>query len=206
MREFCLNVTPVLNPQPPITPGGDCFSCALTAGLSWLCPDRTLTVARAIDYFRQDDGHVSTSWPGMRRALVAAYRDGYPIEYTADIVHPQMNPEMWSHAWWGWEPELAYARRLEGWLRSGWVAFTEINQAGGGMLTADLKLNGTDHFVLLDGIRYVREPYPDGGGAAYNQYVHVVCSVKGGYWMRLQTFLRRHGGSGWWLARRREER
>lgn len=201
MREFCLNVEPVLNPQPPITPGGDCFACALTAGLSWLQPDRPLTVARAIDYFRQEDGHVVTSWPGMDRALKAARRDGYRIEHTADIVHPQMNPHMWSHAWWGWEPELEYARRLEGWLRGGWVAFTEIRQDGSGMLTTDLRLNATDHFVLLDGIRYVWDRFPDDTGAAYNQYVHVVCSVKGGYWMRLQQFLRRHGGSGWWLAR-----
>lgn len=200
MREFFLNVAPCPQPQPPITPGGDCFACALVAALGHLCPERPLTVHQAIDYFRQDDGHVSTSWPGLKRALLAAYRDGYPIERTADIVHPQMDADMWSHAWWGWEPELEYVRRLEGWLRSGWVAFTEINQAGEGMLTSDLKLRGTDHFVLLDGVRYAREP--DAHGANYHQYVHVVCSVKGGYWMRCQDFLRRHGGSGWRLVRR----
>lgn len=205
MIEYCHHVAPCPQPRPPITSGGDCFACALVAGLGHLCPERPLTVAEAIEFFRWDNGVVATSWPGMERALhTAAYRNGYPIEYTADIVQPVMDAHRWSYAWWAWEPELEYARRLEGWLRSGWVAFTEILQSGEGMLTPDLKLRGTDHFVLLDGIRYVWEPTEGAEhGRTYNQYVHVVCSVKGGYWMRLMHFLRRHGGSGWWLARRR---
>lgn len=202
--EVCLGIEPVLQPSPARVPGGDCFACALTAGLRHLFPGCPIAFDDAWSLFVDEkSGRLSNTWHTMRSALYRATSLGYEMEITAALVDPRFDPERWSYAGWSHFPELRYAHRLEGWLRGGWVAVAEISFAGGGPLTPDGFHRGTDHFVLLDGIRHVREDLGDGCSVVH-QYVHVVCSVKGGYWMRLLDFLMSHGGAGWWLYRRDE--
>lgn len=204
MREVLLGVQPFMQPSPARNPGGDCFACAVTAGLRHLFPERPIAFDAAWDLFVDPkSGRLSNTWHTMRSALYRAHSLGYETEITADIVDPRFDPERWSYAWWSHFPELRYAHRLEGWLRGGWFALTEISFAGGGPLTSDGFHRPTDHFVLLDGIRHAREDLGD-GCSGVRQYVHVVCSVKGAYWMRLLEFLMNYGGSGWWLCRRDE--
>ncbi len=125
------------------------------------------------------------------------------MEITNDIVEPRFDIDRFSYAWWSHYPELRYAHRLEGWLAAGWVALTEIDYSGRGPMTPEGYLNGTNHFVVLDGIKYAPTEY-GGQYSAILPHVHVVCSNKGGYWIRVQEFLMKFGGAGWWLCRRDE--
>jgi hypothetical protein len=110
---------------------------------------------------------------------------------------------MWSHCWFGGvAPAVGYAHRLEGLLRSGFVAFSEINFAGSGPVV-DGRWSTTDHFVLIDGIRRYWKPHDTVTGASSaEEDIHVVCSARGAYWINLREFLFKHGGAGWWLVRK----
>jgi hypothetical protein len=103
-----------------------------------------------------------------------------------------------------------YTRRLEGWLRSGWIAITEINFAGGGAFENGLgRFRDSDHFVLLDGTREVwekcRPDDPECTARSLIFYIHVVCSVKGAYWIKTKDLMLSHGAAGWWLIRKADE-
>jgi hypothetical protein len=193
-----------MQPTPAKNPGGDCFACSLTAGMRHLFPDRPISFDDAWNLFVDaKSGQLSNTWHTMRQALYRAHGLGYETEITADIVDPRFDPEQWSHAWWSHFPELRYAHRLEGWLSAGWFAVTEIAYSGGGPMTPDGHHRGTDHFVLLDGVKYAETEY----GGQYTSilpHVHVVCSNKGAYWIRVQDFIMKHGGAGWWLCRKDE--
>jgi hypothetical protein len=209
MREFLLGIQPFPQPSPHKNPGGDCFACALTAALRHLFPERPLEFEVAWNYFmaevyKSDQKQLNNTWPGMRRAMYQANSDGYRMSITSDIVRPNFDAEKWSHAWFQFVPVPEYTRRLEAYLRAGWVAVAEINYAGVGPSTPDGKLNGTDHFVLLDGVKWEWVPFESGGGF-HREYVHVVCSAKGPYWIQTHDFLVKHGAAGWWLVRREEE-
>lgn len=204
MIEVCHNVTPAPQPSPARNAGGDCFACAFAAAVSWLFPDRPVGLEQAWGYFMQEtvggNLQLSNTWPGLRRALYAARGDDYRMEIVADMVVPSFNPEMWSHAWWQAQPTTAYAHRLEGWLRGGWVAFTEIDFHGEGPRKGEYT-NCIDHIVLLDGIRAAWERV-DNLGSRMTYAVHVVCSARGVYWIDLDEFLRNYGGAAWWLCRK----
>lgn len=205
MREFCLNIEPFRQPQPVRNPGGDCFACAMTAALRHLFPERPVEFLTAWNYFLPDGRETpSNVWPGVRAALWKAYSDGYRMEIAADLVKPDWDVETFSHSWWMHFPTGNYTRRLEGYLRSGFVAFAQIDFSGGGPLTPEGKLRVPDHFILIDGVREGREPLPN-GGAVQMHYLHVVCSVRGAYWIKQDDLLIKHGAAGWWLVRRTDE-
>jgi hypothetical protein len=204
--EFCLNVESFLQPKPTKNPAGDCFACALTATLRHHFPDKHPDFETVWNYFMQpyyqsEKKGLSNSWSGMQKAVVEAYRDGFEVEHKTDIVMPKFNLNMFSHPWWCFTPHIEYTQRLEGWLRSGWIALTEINFNG-----TDRIINGygIDHFVLVDGVKceYVQSE----NSGSYNYSVHVVCSVKGAYWIDTMEFLKRHGAAGWLLLRKDERR
>jgi hypothetical protein len=201
--EVLLGVQPVPQPTPHKNAEGDCFACAMTAALRHLYPERPISFDDAWQAFVDErTGLVNNHWGWIRTALYRLAGQGYEMEITSDLVAPQFNVERFSHAWWQMYPEGQYAHRLEGYLRGGWVAFTEINLDGKGPVSPEGLLNSTDHILLLDGIRTGWHREEGKLGAALKHQVHVVCSAKGAYWIDLQTFLYRHGGSGWWLARR----
>lgn len=209
MIEVCLNVQPFMQPHPVRNLGGDCFACAATAAVRHLFPERPPEFNRVWDWFvPKGESGPNNTWPGMRRALYAAFSDDYEMQIVADIIRPEFTPDQWSHAWFQFVPAGEYARRLEGYLRSGWVALAEINYAGSGPVTPDGKLNTTDHFVLLDGVKTGYEDCfgSDGKrlGAVEREYIHVVCSAKGPYWITAHDLLVKHGAAGWWLVRRRD--
>jgi hypothetical protein len=207
MPEYCHNIKPFLQPKPNKNQGGDCFACALTAALQFLFPDNPPDFETVWNYFLtkykdSDKEGLHQSWPGMKKALQNARYDGYRIDITYDVIRMEFN-EAWSHAWFHKTPVTEFTRRLEGWLRSGWVAVSEINMNGDGIYNNG-HFNTTDHFVILDGIKEIWEPWegdPD-GGSSLNNYIHVVCSVKGAYWIETRNLLVKHGAAAWWLCRR----
>lgn len=201
MIEYCAGVTPFPQPSPARNPGGDCFACALTAMLRHFWPDRPATFAQAYGCYAQENGTIRNVWHGHATAFHAAGQHDYRLEVAQDIVAPVLNPRQWSHPWWLFLPERDYARRLEGWLRSGWLAVSEINFEGAGPVTPDFRLNTTNHVVLLDGVRVAFEEDDVIGGQVAREYVHVVCSAKGAYWIGARDLLLRHGAAGWQLAR-----
>jgi len=203
--EICHNVAPVPQPSPARNPGGDCFACALTAGLRWIYQKPDIAFDLCWDFFKTDRGGLQNAWPGMRAALYAAdshFRDADAgrLEILADLVLPTFEPETWSHAWFAGVGS-DYALRLEGYLRGGFIAFTEIDFAGRGPYI-DGYWNTTDHFVLIDGIRRLWRKHPTMRAWSDDADVHVVCSAKGAYWIPLKDWLTKHGAAGWWLARK----
>lgn len=201
MIEVCAGVEPVAQPSPARNPGGDCFACALAAGLRHLFPDRAPSLNTAWDFFRDDRGVLSNTWPGFWHALGRAEMAGLATERTRDRVQPRaLEIETWSYPWALEIDEGEYVRRLEGYLRGGWIAATEIRHEGGGPYTQEGLRRPTNHFVLIDGVRYGWER--EGGFGSLRHYVRVVCSAKGAYWIDADLFLRQHGGAGWILFRR----
>jgi hypothetical protein len=200
MIEVCLGIAPVMQPSPHINPGGDCFACATAAGINHLFPDRPLSVEEAENLYKTEEGTLSNHWAGYRSALYNAVTAGYQIEIVADMITPQFDPQQWSYPWWSVRPEAEYARRLEGWLRGGWVALTEIRLDGHGPFDEHGRAYSIDHAVLVDGIRMGWEPISE-LSSTVREYVHVVCSRKGAYWIALRDFLHNHGAAAWWLFR-----
>jgi hypothetical protein len=214
MIEFCHNVKPFPQPHPQKNPGGDCFACSLTAVLQHLFPDNPPKFETVWDYFmtkylNSEEKGLSNTWTGMKKAFsTARYEDGYPLEYTYDLVLPRYDWEHFSYAFYPRIPSDGdYSRRLEGWLRSGWIALTEINMYGPGPF-ADGRYNDTNHFIALDGTRELWEPWKSSSGEesmTLEYYIHVVCSVKGAYWIKTRELMKMYGAAGWWLVRKSQE-
>ena len=210
-RSVLLGVQPFMQPSPTKNPGGDCFACATTAMLHHLYPERPPSFEQVWDYWLQEDrGHgrtLANTWYFARQAFYNGHRDGYRVEVMSDFVQPRYDPERGSHPWWNVIPEFTWARRLEAFLCAGWVAFAFINVAGSGPFDAEMRFNSPDHFVLIDGIGYADEVLSrDESGKPRSwrttEWVHVVCSAKGAYWIRVSDLLVKHGASALWLVRR----
>jgi hypothetical protein len=199
--EYCLNVAAYPQPSPARNPAGDCFACALTAALRYLLPEPP-TFDQCWDAFvHERHSRPTNTWTGLQHA--AKRIAGRELEVLTDILRPKFDSDMWEHAWWSYMPERDWVYRLEGWLRMGFVATTAIAQNGGGPLLTD-GLNTTDHFVLLDGVRYGWKytDTPHGGVGSVEYDVHVVCSVRGPYWIRARDLLIQHGAAALMLIRR----
>lgn len=206
MREICLGVVPVMQPQPRKNPGGDCFACSMTAALRWVYQKPDLSFEDCWQcWVHEKTGTVSNVWPMMRTALYAAsskFQDlGLDrLEIANDFAAPEFNPESWSHGWGIGLNSGAYLRRLEGYLSCGWVALTDIDYAGRGPMVDGKWTGGGDHFIVLDGVRISWVPCDI--GSVQKCEIHVVCSVRGAYWIELNEFHRKHGAGAWWLVRK----
>jgi hypothetical protein len=203
-------------PSPSRNPGGDCFACALTAGLRALYPDREVDFAKVWEFWQYEQTELngdkrvllSNTWNGARRALASARVEGFDLEIQADIVVPNYSdPEQWAHTFYSQSPGYDWARRLEAWLSAGWLALSVINYAGnpGRGEWKDGYRISDDHFVLLDGVRsFWRKHEKVEGGSTLIYAIHVVCSAKGEYWIDLDDLLEIHGAGAWWLFRREQ--
>ena len=158
---------------------------------------------------------VKNTWSGFPEVLEKASREWGRLEVTWDMVEPHFDKRLgrpsWSYAWRFQDCGIDYARRLEGWLRSGWVAWTEIKMHGGGPFTVDgegvVRMNSIDHFILIDGVRrrYVEEALESGSRyGSWKDEMHVVdsSSLNLTGWHDIMRFTRARGASSWWLARR----
>jgi hypothetical protein len=209
MIEFCKNVQPFIQPHPTKATGGDCFACSLTAALQHLFPDNPPSFDTVWDYFLQpyymsEKKGLQQTWPGMEKAIIEACRDGYRTDHKFDIVMPGIRE--WSSNIF-YENYFAddYTRRLEGWLRSGWLAITDIHFAGGGPRdTWNGQFRDNNHFILLDGTREAWKRLSE-TSRKLEFYIHVVCSVKGAYWIETQELMKNYGAAGWWLIRKADE-
>lgn len=165
---------------------------------------------------------VCNDWYGFRTVLEKVSHEWGRIEIEWDMVEPRFDSNgghpHWSYPWRYQDCGLGYARRLEGWLRGGWVAFTEIRLDGGGPFDPGYQveggrhtvgLRGIDHFIVVDGVRhrYVETRDEETGAFKHGTWVdeiHVVDSstrnITG--WYETAPFTRAHGASSWWLARR----
>lgn len=155
------------------------------------------------------------TWSGFRDVLYKASSRWGRLDITWDMVRPNFDSHSgsppWSFSWRFQDCGSDYARRLEGWLRSGWVAWAEIRMAGGGPfepgLDGAVMLRSIDHFIAIDGVRtqLVEETMPSGGKCGtWRDEIHVVDSASRNLtgWHEVTQFTRSHGASSWWLARR----
>lgn len=209
MIEVLRGVRAFPQPSPARNEGGDCFACASTAVLGALFPERPPTFDQVFEWFREkyansEREYISSTWQGMQAALWKARTAGYPIDVTTDAVEPRIDPQRWGYAWLPGEDETRYARRLEGWLRSGWLALVTIDYDGKGHQDEEGRVRSGNHFVVLDGTREGWEPGGIEGAWSSTSSLHVVCSARGAYWIRALTFLRKHGGAAMLLVRRDE--
>lgn len=211
-------VQPVMQPSPGVHPGGDCFACATLAMLRhwWPTEAAAFSVADVVEWWRTQPVH-GTDEKAVGNHIDWADRSlkAIPGPFDLDVVtdpfvplvddHRQMHSPIWG------VPH--YAQRVEAYLAAGYVGFTTIRYApdaphmlspkpaddpGTGLYRGYWNAS-TDHIVLIDGHReFIRER--DGGGT-YITELHVVCSVKGSYWIEDRELLRWHGGMFIWWCR-----
>lgn len=197
--EVLSGVEPFLQPKPVRNPGGDCFACALTAALRHFFTDQPPDFNAVWEAFETEssDGKkmLNNTWTGMRDTIYAIRDLGYRLQLHTDIVRPVFSTETWSHAWWQFVPDCEWAYRLEAWLAAGWLALAEmrLEETERGGYTADGKLAFIDHFVVLDGQRHFWQQHATLPAHKLDHETHVVCSRKGGYWIRTEDLLTRHG-------------
>lgn len=220
--ERLAGVEAVPQPSPGINPGGDCFACATLAIVRHWWPETAadVTVADVVEWWRtqpvygKDDLVVGNHIHVADRSL-----RNMPEPFRLDVVtdpfvpliddHSQMHSPVWG------APH--YSDRIEAYLAAGFVGLTSIRfapdaphmlspkpaeQRGGSGVHRDYWNASTDHIVLIDGWRtYVRgdeEPF-----GTHVDDLHIVCSVKGGYWIEDRELLRWHGGMFIWWCRPR---
>jgi hypothetical protein len=197
-----------MQPSPVKNPGGDCFACALAAVLRHISGEE-VDFERVFHYWEQesDSGKslVNNTWMGLQSALINALRDGFDIEYVNDFVAPIWKPEVFGHAFWLSIPESQWARRLESWLSAGWVAMAVIDYDGRGPVLPNGKFNCDNHFIAIDGFCSEYVPHETVAGAKIHvNSAHVVCSVRGAYWITIDDLLTKHGAAALWLVRKRD--
>jgi hypothetical protein len=198
MMEFCHGVEQFPQPQPHRLEGGDCFACALVAWGRWAFPSDPPTFDRVWECFLKD-GEIACSWPMYRAALYKLQGHGYRFELQHELVQPQFDSKQ-NHSPWYRDRSLTrrIMHRLEGWFRSGWVAYAPIAYDGSGPYLPGGEENETDHVVLLDGVREVL------ADRAYVPEVHVVCSASGCSWRPIDKMVRLHGMADMFMLRRRD--
>jgi hypothetical protein len=216
MVEFCHNVEEYLQPHERRNPGGDCFACTLHAIIKHFYPEENTEFNKTWDYFRKcymgetEKRALGNTWSGMNDAIIEANRDethNFRFEYRYEYVYPKVRTDWWSHGW-GLEQGLQECTyRLEGWLKSGWLAIIEmqLNPTGIDGKTPEGNKQHTDHFAFIDGIRYGWKYREWGDGSRVGDFyteAHVVCSAKGKRWVSYDDLMRKHGVGAWLLIRK----
>lgn len=214
MMERCHNVAPVLQPAPVINPGGDCFACATLAMVRHFWPQEAagVSVADVIEWWRHENGAVQNTMTVAGRVL-ANLPDPFRLEVHTDPFVPYQRHDHQADSPWFY-PD-AYEQRTEAYLAAGYVGFTSVKLHGAQRFLSDEVIPagrpgagkrykvGTDHNVLIDGRRDYWPPESESGCRALQREVHIVCSVKGSYWIAIDELLDMHGGMFIWWCRPR---
>ncbi len=209
MSEVLRGAVPTMQPSPALNPGGDCFACALTSALRCLFPENDIQLqdvwnaCKTGKAWGKDEPILNNNWKGMRDNIYKAKSDlGLHLETVVDFVAPYFNPEEWSCSWVYGAFGSTYTYRAEAWLAAGWLLLTDIHFEPTGPFNAEGQMYSPDHTVLIDGARNEWRSHNDGGGAYLAHEVHVVCSVRGAYWIKTMDLQRKHGAGAWRMVRR----
>jgi len=223
-----LNVKPFMQPNPHKNPGGDCFACSLKVVVDYLYPEKPLSFDDAFSCFEDETGgcgivdcgrkgkgnkFLSNHWSGFYRALQNLHDLDYRLDWEIDVIHPEVDKDRWSYSF-GWQVnEMEWHRRVDNWLRAGWIIVIEMSYESIVNLQPERKNKyfGTDHFAVVDGQREFWKEHPrkeDGAytGASGKHETHVVCSGKGPYWIDTGDLHHYHGVNGFYAIRRAVER
>lgn len=212
--EFVHQIENFPQPHPEKNKGGDCFSCALTAALRWLYPEKNLTFEEVEKSFwlekeNGEDFWLGNSWGVYPRVFDNAIKllglSGF--KYKHHFVAPDFSRPHFNYAWNRSHGQyIDYWEELKKEIKDGGVIYTSINMGGSGPMTPDGKQNHTDHIVLYDGIRERTVPIEgiDWASRIY-QEIHVVCSAKGNYWKDTHDLLNMHGAGAWYILKRDTE-
>jgi hypothetical protein len=183
--ELVLPKRAIPQPQPHVSPGGDCGACVL-AGLTSLGVEEV--------YSSLCDGKYALSYFEMRQALLRAEgRDLLDRVMTQYPSWPQCRYD--GQGEWGltgWHQSLSWWHYLRLGIDGGYYGVATVNYAKQG------PFQGADHWVLLCGVQYIEV------GNARRCNVLVSCSAKSSpdeEWVESHEFLRYRGGFNMMLAR-----
>lgn len=208
------SVTAQMQPSPAVNEGGDCFACATLTMLKHFWPDQaeSVRVADVVEWWRS--AKYTDGRPAMNNHIEHADTTlyGLPSPFALEVLTDPWVPMMDRHHQpvglvWGVQN---FRQRIEAYLYAGYLGVTAIRFAPEAPHFLAPKPDGGywntshDHIVLINGARtYVEgdeEPY-----GAHQDEVHIVCSVKGGYWIDTDELLRNHGGRFiWWVRPKRD--
>lgn len=216
--DFCLNIQPTPRPSPPFNTGGDCFICATRSIFVHLFPENPPSCSQVAEWWEYRDPDTNKPNPGTRSyqntwygqenmCNRASYDSGYKVEHFMDFIYPAYDFKFFSHGWGHANSGYEYERRIEAWLKSGWVILAEINYNGEGPVNKHGFKNHPDHFIVLDGVRQQLEdgPFDETGKILSHSligYIHVVCSAKGMYWIKTDDLTFKHGLGAFYIIRR----
>ncbi len=207
------NVAQVPQPSPQIHEGGDCFACAALAIARHFFPGAGIEVADAVawfedTYYKSDTKFINNSAPQVRAAFTNSELD---VDVHVDLFVPRLDDHFQHGYPVFWPP--AFDQRIEAYLAAGWLGYCgmafEPRELGLGEPIPDKPhrryKHDQDHMVVIDGHRsYWRRSAPGEAGIAHGvDELHVVCSVKGPYWIDSRDLVQLHGGTAiWWIRPR----
>lgn len=182
---------------------------------AWVGADGTIDYRAAADIAYRDENTWGNDMHHAPRVL-AGWETPFRLEVVQDPWLPLVDREGRNVSPIPYYlPGQRWHQRVEAYLAGGWVGYMPILHEPKWPAFLHQREDGTwghttdDHMVLLDGIRhYVAERYNEDGtfhSGTYKQDAHVVCSVKGGFWIEDSELLRMHGGMlVLWCRPRRE--
>lgn len=216
-KEIFLNVKQFPQPYPVKNQGGDCFACAFTAAFKHLFPEKDILFDNVFDYFKttyynSDKECLDNCWCGYTRMLNNAINDGLNIEYKTDIIYPDFSEtNRFPYSWFKFNVRSKMFEKIFNLLSEKNLLIFTIDNGGRGPVYYDFNdnryyNNSTNHLVLVDGIKSCWEPIEnlDNDCKAFHYYIHVVCSAKGCYWVKLDDFIDKYGAAAWWQIRRND--
>lgn len=208
-------VSQVAQPSPNLNPGGDCYACASLAIIKHLFPEEAegLTVADAAAWWKDKDSSGNEVAGNLFfRGRQALHGSRLPVEVHEDQFTP--SPNQYNDGCWPIYWPNAFSQRVEAYLSAGWVGLVNMHFAGAslGLLPDRKRPDGRpmrtapDHMVVLDGHRqYWQRSEPGATSAAGHTDLHIVCSVRGPYWIASDVWVEMHGGIAIWWVRRRAD-
>lgn len=208
-KEVCLNVPVIYQEKPTRNKGGDCFAYAFMAGLHHFYPENKISLDDLWECFMGKyvggDPCLCNSWNFYKKTFIHLISQGYILEFKSDIVLPDYSDtDRWGYDYYHFNNHKEFFDRVYALISDGWLLLFSIDNDGRGPATWNAEeqkcyKNSINHLVLVDGIKAQWDDV-DGmeGCRAFHYYIHVVCSTKGEYWIRLDDFIYRNGAAAWW--------
>jgi len=198
-------------PSPRFHSYGDCGACCLAGAVGWTAERLPELYEGSLQPFHGGSTRTYKDSPLNWQDLIG--KGGPWLHNKLRLIEPvvidPVGPDMsrWQqdlHNPWAtapWSLIDPWFHRLRLYLQSGYVGMTTITFEGDGPYEkrsdGSMFNRGTNHWVLLNGAKAIREQRGDGGFTQV-EMVRVSCSVKGDYWANAREFLTLYGG--YWLA------